>query len=33
MFFRDIIGQEKIKTHLIQTVKKDRISHAQMFSG
>ncbi len=33
MFLRDIIGQEKIKAHLIQTVEKDRIPHAQMFSG
>jgi len=33
MFFRDIIGQEKIKAHLRQTVEKNRIPHAQMFSG
>lgn len=33
MLFKDIIGQEKIKNHLIQTVKQNRIPHAQMFSG
>ena len=31
MLFKDIIGQEKIKKHLIQTVSKGRISHAQLF--
>lgn len=33
MQFRDIIGQEEIKSHLIQTVKENRISHAQLFLG
>ena len=33
MFFKDIIGQEKIKDHLRQTVAKNRIPHAQLFSG
>jgi DNA polymerase-3 subunit delta' len=33
MFFRDVIGQEEIKKKLIQTVKDNRISHAQLFSG
>jgi DNA polymerase III subunit delta' len=33
MQFRDIIGQEEIKRHLIQTVKENRISHAQLFLG
>ena len=33
MQFRDIIGQVEIKSHLIQTVKENRISHAQLFLG
>jgi len=33
MFFRDVIGQEEIKKRLIQTVRENRISHAQLFSG
>jgi DNA polymerase III subunit delta' len=33
MFFKDIIGQDKIKQRLIQSVKEQRISHAQMFTG
>lgn len=33
MFFRDVIGQEEIKRRLIRTVKDNRISHAQLFSG
>jgi DNA polymerase III subunit delta' len=33
MFFKDIIGQEKIKNRLIQSVKESRISHAQLFLG
>jgi len=33
MFFRDVIGQEEIKRRLIQTVRENRISHAQLFSG
>jgi len=31
MLFKDIIGQENIKNHLIQTVNNGRISHAQLF--
>ncbi len=31
MLFKDIIGQEQIKNHLIQTVENGRISHAQLF--
>ena len=31
MQFKDIIGQEKVKQHLVQTVKENRISHAQLF--
>lgn len=33
MLFKDIIGQEDIKTLLIKSVEKNRISHAQLFSG
>ena len=33
MFFRDVTGHEEIKKKLIQTVKENRISHAQLFSG
>jgi len=31
MQFKEIIGQEKIKQQLVQTVKENRISHAQLF--
>lgn len=33
MYFKDIIGYNEIKGHLIQTVKLNRISHAQLFLG
>ena len=33
MFFKDIIGQEEVKQRLIKSVKEERISHAQLFSG
>ncbi|MFD1769288.1 DNA polymerase III subunit [Sphingobacterium suaedae] len=33
MQFKDIIGQEHTKSHLIQTVKDNRVSHAQLFLG
>lgn len=33
MFFKDVIGQEGLKKRLIQSVKEERISHAQLFSG
>lgn len=33
MFFKDVIGQDEIKQRLIRSVKDERISHAQLFSG
>lgn len=33
MLFEDVIGQEEVKKHLIQTVEEGRISHAQLFVG
>ena len=33
MFFKDVIGQAEIKKRLIQSVARERISHAQLFSG
>ncbi|MGE0089768.1 MAG: ATP-binding protein [Bacteroidales bacterium] len=33
MLFKEIIGQQKTKERLIQTVKDNRISHAQLFLG
>lgn len=33
MQFRDIIGQDEVKKHLIQTVTESRVSHAQLFLG
>lgn len=33
MQFKDIVGQETVKAHLIKTVKDGRISHAQLFLG
>lgn len=33
MFFKDVVGQEDIKKRLIRSVKEERISHAQLFSG
>jgi len=33
MFFRDIIGQQKVKQRLISSVREERVSHAQLFSG
>ena len=33
MQFNEVIGQNKIKEKLIQTVVSDRISHAQLFHG
>ncbi len=32
MFFRDVIGQDKIKSQLINNVNNNRISHAQLFA-
>ncbi len=33
MLFKDIIGQNEMKQRLIQTVKDNRVSHAQLFLG
>ncbi len=33
MFFREVVGQSIIKKRLIQSVREERISHAQLFSG
>jgi DNA polymerase-3 subunit delta' len=33
MFFRDIVGQQAVKEHLIRMVKDGRVSHAQLFTG
>ena len=33
MFFKDVVGQEKIKDRLVRSVKEQRISHALMFAG
>jgi DNA polymerase-3 subunit delta' len=33
MLFKNIIGQEQVKKHLIRSVKENRISHAQLFLG
>lgn len=33
MLFNQIVGQEKIKNSLLQAVKEERISHAQLFLG
>lgn len=33
MQFRDIIGQDLVKAHLISTVRENRVSHAQLFLG
>ncbi len=33
MQFKNIVGQDAVKKHLLQTVKDERISHAQLFLG
>lgn len=33
MLFSDVIGQEAVKQRLVQTVKDNRVSHAQLFLG
>ncbi|GHE29390.1 DNA polymerase III subunit [Sphingobacterium griseoflavum] len=33
MQFKEIIGQEEVKKHLLHTVKDNRVSHAQLFLG
>lgn len=33
MYFKEIIGQQAVKTHLIKTVKQGHVSHALLFTG
>ncbi|MEN6455042.1 MAG: DNA polymerase III subunit delta [Prolixibacteraceae bacterium] len=33
MFFRDVIGQEAVKSRLIQSAEEERVSHAQLLAG
>jgi len=33
MFFKEVIGQNSVKQRLIQSVKEERVSHAQLFAG
>jgi DNA polymerase-3 subunit delta' len=33
MFFKEIIGQNAVKQRLIQSVREERVSHAQLFAG
>ncbi len=33
MQFKDVVGQEELKKHIIQEVQNDRVSHAQLFLG
>jgi DNA polymerase III subunit delta' len=33
MFFREVVGQEKIKERLIRSVQESRVPHAQLFTG
>ena len=33
MLFKDVIGRQDLKEHLMQTIQKKRISHAQLFVG
>lgn len=33
MFFREVIGQSATKERLIQSVRRERVSHAQLFAG
>jgi DNA polymerase-3 subunit delta' len=33
MQFKEVIGQDQVKTHLIKTVRNSRVSHAQLFLG
>lgn len=33
MRFKDIVGQEELKTHLVRSIECGRISHAQLFTG
>lgn len=33
MFFKEVIGQSAVKERLIQSVQRERVSHAQLFAG
>lgn len=33
MFFKEVIGQNAVKQRLIQSVREERVSHAQLFAG
>jgi DNA polymerase-3 subunit delta' len=33
MFFKEVIGQSAVKQRLIQSVREERVSHAQLFAG
>ncbi len=33
MFFKEVIGQDAVKRRLIQSVREERVSHAQLFAG
>ncbi|MEE1098550.1 MAG: DNA polymerase III subunit delta, partial [Alistipes sp.] len=33
MQFKDILGQEELKEHLVRSIDNSRISHAQLFTG
>lgn len=33
MFFKEVIGQQAVKQRLIQSVREERVSHAQLFAG
>ena len=33
MRFKEVIGQQKLKSDLIRAVLADKVSHAQLFSG
>ena len=33
MQFKNVIGQEELKSHLIQEIKNDKVSHAQLYLG
>ncbi len=33
MLFKNVIGQADVKTHLVNMVQQDRISHALLFLG
>ncbi len=33
MFFKDVVGQEKLKAHLVREINANKVSHAQLFIG